>query len=222
MTLTIQQKSFCIGIVVSLLFGATADAQTSSTIVQGVPFTSQAPKGNWSDERQQNGCEEASALMAMYWVRGRALSPDLALQKILAIAAFQKRFYGSSVDTSANDTASRIIKGYFRYSKVRVASVARPGDIISELQKKRVVIVPVNGQVLKNPFYNPPGPLHHMLVIIGYDSLTKEFITNDPGTRRGKQFRYAEARLMKSLTDYPTGDHKPITRVDKKMIVVWK
>jgi hypothetical protein len=33
-----------------------------------VPFTSQAPLGQWKDERQQDGCEEASAAMAMAWV----------------------------------------------------------------------------------------------------------------------------------------------------------
>ena len=61
--------------------------ETKQKIVnQAVPFTSQAPTGQWSDERQQDGCEEASALMAMYWVQGKSLSSQEALTKILAIS----------------------------------------------------------------------------------------------------------------------------------------
>ncbi len=38
-------------------------------VTQSVPFTVQAPLGDWTDARQQDGCEEASVLMAMAWVR---------------------------------------------------------------------------------------------------------------------------------------------------------
>ena len=36
------------------------------TLIPDVPFTPQAPLGNWEDERQQAGCEEAAALMATF------------------------------------------------------------------------------------------------------------------------------------------------------------
>src|SRR3989338_7629179 len=48
-----------------------------------VPFTSQAPRGNWKDPRQQAGCEEASVLMAMRWVRGKSLSMAQAEAQII-------------------------------------------------------------------------------------------------------------------------------------------
>lgn len=38
-----------------------------STILYDVPFAAQAPFGEWSDKRQQDGCEEVSALMAVKW-----------------------------------------------------------------------------------------------------------------------------------------------------------
>ena len=59
-----------------------------------------------------------------------------------------------------------------------------------------------------------------MLVIKGYDAETDQFITNDPGTRRGAGYRYAAAALFAAINDYPTGDHLLITTVTKAMIVV--
>ena len=48
-----------------------------------VPFTSQAPTGNWDDERQQDGCEETSALMAMLWVRNKTITAKQAETEIM-------------------------------------------------------------------------------------------------------------------------------------------
>ena len=85
-----------------------------------------------------------------------------------------------------------------------------------------IVIVPANGRVIGNPYFNPPGPARHMVVIRGYDPVTKEFITNDPGTERGENYRYPEAVLYNGIRDYPTGYHKPIVEDKKVMIVVGK
>ena len=56
-----------------------------------------------------------------------------------------------------------------------------------------------------------------MLVIRGFDG--KNFITNDPGTKRGKNFKYPYARLMDALHDWPsfvkTSDGKPINAFGK-------
>ncbi len=185
-----------------------------------VPFVVQAPLGNWKDPRQQNGCEEASVLMAMLWVTGERMTPKEAEAKIIAISEFEQKNYGHYHDTSAEDTADIMFRQYFEYEKVDVKYRITTEDIKKELIKGNIAIVPVNGQVLKNPFYNPPGPLEHMLVVIGYDTKTKEFITNDPGTKRGEKFRYPETILGKALRDYPTGFHLPIKDQITAMIVV--
>ncbi len=196
--------------------------QDKIILVENVPFTSQAPLAEWDDPRQQDGCEEASALMSVYWAKGLELSQKIAKDEILKISKYQENNYGNYVDTSASATASRIIMGYFRYSNVRVVNGIEIDHIINELGKGNLVIVPTDGQKLYNPFYNPPGPERHNLVIKGFDYNTNEFITNDPGTRRGEDYRYNKNILYNAIRDYPTGDHEPIKEVKKAMIVISK
>ena len=93
-------------------------------------------------------------------------------------------------------------------------------DIKKALSENRLVIVPTDGQKLKNPNFTQPGPPRHMLVIVGYDDTTREFITNDPGTRKGEGYRYSQDVLYEAILDYPTGKHLPVTSSDKVMLTV--
>ena len=70
-------------------------------------------------------------------------------------------------------------------------------------------MVPAFGQALKNPNFAKPGPITHMLVVVGYDEKTKEFITNDPGTKRGQNYRYNENVLFDAVWAYPAGKIHP-------------
>lgn len=197
------------------------NGQDKTVILQDVPFTPQAPLGNWQDMRQENGCEEASAMMAMAWVRGKEkFAPAEAEKEIIAIADYELEKYGDFHDTSAKDTAIRIFNDYFNYDNIEVKYNVDAKDIKNELIKGNLVVVPVNGQKLKNLFYKPPGPIEHMIVIVGYDNDKKEFITNDPGTKRGEKYRYKEEVLEGALQDYPTGFHEPILEIKTAMIVV--
>lgn len=193
---------------------------TDAPFVMEVPFTSQAPFGNWDDPRQEDGCEEASALMAMRWRTGASITPADALDEILAMAAYEEDRYGTHNDTSAYDTVERIFKGYFNYHGAVVKYAITTEDIIKTLDGGKLVIVPAHGQKLGNPYFTPPGPVHHMLVITGYDMTTREFITNDPGTRRGEDFRYPMETLMAAITDYATGQGEPITGMEPTAMIV--
>ncbi len=185
-----------------------------------VPFMSQAPFGNWSDPRKQDGCEEAAVIMAMAWVRGETLSSKSVDDEINKIAAYEEETVGTFHDTSAFDTAETIFKGYFKYEKVEVRYRIKKKDIAKELASGNLVIVPTRGQLLGNPNYTPPGPVTHNLVVTGYDLKTKEFITNDPGTRNGKNYRYDENVLEDAIIDYPTGLHEKIEEEKTAMIIV--
>lgn len=192
-----------------------------SVILLKVPFTAQAPLANWQDPRQQDGCEEASALMAVNWARRKNLAtPKQTEKEILAIADWQLKKYGVYQDTSAQDTVERIFQGYFNYDHATSTVSQSVNQIIEQLKSGNLVIAPVNGQKLKNPNYKRPGPERHMLLIKGYDFTKKEFITNDAGTRKGNNYRYPASILKNALRDYPTGDKKPITQIKKTIIIV--
>lgn len=190
------------------------------SVLLKVPFTAQAPFGNWEDLRQEDGCEEASVLMVMRWVERKGLTPEEASREIIDASDYEQSLYGEFRETSLQDTANRILRGYFGYDNFEVKYGIDAKDIKVELYKGNAVIVAVNGQILFNPFYTPPGPRDHMIVIQGYDAQTREFITNDPGTKHGEKFRYPEDLLVKSLQDYPTGNHEFISEIVKGMIVV--
>jgi len=193
---------------------------TDKPFVLSVPFVSQAPFGNWADPRQEDGCEEASALMAMRWREGKALTPSQGLEQILAMSKYEEDKYGTYNDTSAQDTVDRIFKGYFKYDGAYVRYTITKDDILKTLDQGKLVIVPAHGQKLNNPYFTQPGPIHHMLVIKGYDWAKKEFITNDPGTRRGEGFRYDMDAFMAAVTDYATGQGKPITGMEPTAMIV--
>jgi hypothetical protein len=195
---------------------------TASTSVmhEGVPFTTQAPNGDWTNLIFQDGCEEASVMMAMKWVRGETTITEIeAIEEIQALALFQEKNYGDYHDRSAEDT-TQMIKDYYDYHKVEFRADIHTSHIIEELNNGNIVIVPTNGQTLNNIYFTPPGPPKHMLVVVGYDAETKEFITNDPGTRNGKDYRYPEAVFEEALRDFPTGVNLPVLETKKNMIVI--
>ncbi|MEK7616119.1 MAG: C39 family peptidase [Patescibacteria group bacterium] len=197
-------------------------SRPTTVLFSDVPFTSQAPFGGWDDPRQQDGCEEASALMAVRWARGQTLSSDEALKEILAAADYEEATYGSYHDTNAQDTVTRIFKGYFKFDGATAKLDITAKDIEAALRKGMLVVVPANGQLLGNPNYTAPGPDRHMLVIIGYDPNKDEFITNDPGTRKGKGYRYKSSVLERAIFNYPTGDHVETAERRTAMITIQK
>lgn len=185
-----------------------------------VSFTAQAPLGNWDDERQAQGCEEASSLMAIYWALQKPLPLGEAEKEIIAISEYEKAVYGEFRDASSRDTVNWIIKDYFKYENAELLYDITAEDIKRALIDGNIIIVPVNGQKLGNPFYTVPGPEVHMLLVVGYNSEQKEFIVNDPGTKHGKNLRYKEEILSGAMRDYKTGFHEENADVRTAMIIV--
>lgn len=216
------RKFFLALFVIHGAFGGVAHAAViQPVILLVVPFTSQAPFGEWSNPVYGHGCEEASIVMAMHWVSGKSLTKKKAAAEIRALAKFEKKQYGYYEDSSAADT-TRLIRDYYRYRSMSVREDITVDDIIAELKKGNVLIVPVHGQKVKNPYYTQPGPVEHMMVVRGYDPTTRELIVNDPGTRRGNAFRYPRDVFERALQDYPSGFKEPIREQKKAMIVVSK
>jgi hypothetical protein len=193
-----------------------------SSYIENVPFTPQAPFADWNDQRQQDGCEEASALMAIKWTRNENLSREEALSEITGVSDYLLKKYGEYRDISSKDVVSWIFKDYFNYNKAIVRYGISPEDIIYELSKGNLIITAMNGQIMNNPYFTSPGPSRHMVVIRGYDIDRDIFITNDPGTRFGKNYEYSTEILFSAIRDYSTGYHEPVSGLGKNMIVIWK
>ncbi len=192
-----------------------------SSLIKDVPFTVQAPFAEWSNPLFEDACEEASVTMAAYWISGKPLSREVAKKEILALAEWQRKKFGQAVDTSAQDTLL-LLSDYYGVTSGKVVTKVTTADMTGALRAGKLVIVPADGRKLKNPNFKQPGPTHHMVVVVGYDSATKEFITNDPGTRAGERFRYPAERLYQAILDYATGDHVAVTSTDKVMLVITK
>lgn len=216
------KKIILIFALLAMPLAPAAGASAKKSFITGVPFTPQAPFGGWADQRQQNGCEEASALMAVKWARGQSLTKKEALKEITGLSDWLLKKYGEDRDVSSADMVDWIFKDYFKYDKVSLVKNAAVGEIIAELAKGNLIIAPMNGRLMRNPYYTRPGPDRHMVVIRGYDPVKKEFITNDPGTRRGELYRYSSAVLFNAIRDYPTGYHEIIKKIEKNIIVVNK
>ncbi len=199
----------------------TAD-ELPQKVLLTVPFTPQAPFGGWSDPRQQDGCEEASVVMAWRWANGEDLTRQEALEEITNMSNWEETQYGSYRDTSAADTLKRLLQEFYGYKGGRVEYDITLQDVKRELAAGNVLIIPFDGQILENPNFLNGGPERHMLVAIGYDDTKKHIITNDPGTRLGQGFTYSYRNFEDSFRDYETGDHEPIVGRRSAMIVVEK
>ncbi|MDO8425645.1 MAG: C39 family peptidase [bacterium] len=183
-----------------------------------VPFVSQAPYRIWLPPYKEF-CEEASVYTMHLFLQGMPVGSasdlDAALQDI---QRWEIEHIGYWEDTTAAETV-RILREKFGYTNARVIPDVTQAMIKERIAAGRPVIVPLRGQEVDSPYYTPPGPLYHMLVIIGYDDATGEWITNDVGTNtKGAGQRYAYDDLYDALADWSHEDGAPIG--GKMMIVV--
>jgi hypothetical protein len=194
------------------------DATASASAAEHrVPFILQAPGAKWDDPIFQDGCEEASVLMAIGWVHDtESVTAAKAANDITALADFEVKRFGYHQDISLPEIVS-MLREYFQYDRALLLEDVTLSDIRQELSDGNIVLAPAFGQALRNPNFTSPGPITHMLVLKGYDERTKEFIVNDPGTRRGESYRYKEGILFESLWAYPPGPtHPPIPSISKR------
>jgi len=172
-------------------------------LVNSVPFTTQAPFAEWEDIRQQEGCEEASLLMAAYWTKGLSLNAKLAKEEILSMVEFQKENFGFFIHTDVVNT-QEILNTFYKVNNTEISYNVTLNDIKQHLFEGSVVITPLNGKSIQNPYFLNGGPEHHMVLVIGYDDNKQELIVHDPGTRRGKAYRYDYQIFESSMDNYPS------------------
>lgn len=169
-----------------------------------VPFICQAPfqtEENW--KYHEASCEEAAFLQVHYYIEGKkTVDPQEAHDTILDMINWQENNFGKHMDLYANDLKTFIINYYdYTNDEIEIIYGAEITDIKKAVSKGYPVIVPIMGNVLQNPYYPEPG--YHMLTVIGYTP--EHLITNDVGTRRGKDFSYSYEKFM-SATEAAGGD----------------
>lgn len=160
--------------------------------------------------------------MAVKWAKGESFTPEEAKNAIIGMSDWEDKTFLTYFDTSSDDTADRLVRQYLQYDNFQVLKNITTNDINDQLVRGNIVIVPVDGQKLQNPNYSNGGPVRHMIVVIGFDAQTNEFITNDPGTRNGAGYRYSTSTLANALMDYPSGNHSALSDLPTAMIVVSK
>jgi hypothetical protein len=198
---------------------SVASNTTPSLLNLPIPFTSQAPTGNW-DTVHNEDCEEAVSVMANAYLTGNTSQTIAAAQvdsEMNNLNSWEDSAFGYHLDTTAEETAQMIEGVYGLQTKVVENYTAQ--DIKDQINLHHVVILPVNGQEIGNPNYRQPGPIYHMLVIRGYTST--DLITNDSGTRRGQNYPYTFNTLYNAGANW---DHSTntIDQTKKVIIIVWK
>jgi hypothetical protein len=186
-----------------------------STVFLEVPFTVQAPNANW-DNPYQESCEEAAIIMVDYFLRGSELSVDQANREILQLTNWEESNH-YKYDVSLDELAA-IVEEYYGY-ETRISSDVTKESIMYEISKGNPVVVPAAGRDLGNPYFSGQGPWYHMLVITGYN--WRQFITNDPGTKRGQGYTYRHRVLLDAIHDW-TGVKEEIRNGPKRMLIIYR
>lgn len=186
---------------------AQDDKALPASINLAVPFTPQAPRANW-DEFHEEACEEASLLMVHRFFEGdsgtKRLDPDFVEEQLAKMAAFEDGLFGYNADTTVAQVAA-LAEQMFGYERVEVLENPTREDLKKHLAAGHPIIIPAAGMELGNPYFTPPGPEYHMLVLRGYTADDK-FIANDPGTRRGEEFLYPQDTVMAAMKDWNVKD----------------
>lgn len=197
----------------------TTPTQVVASKNLALPFTSQAPTGNW-DAVHEDTCEEASVYMvAQYFdgVSGGVMNTTTSDNAMLGLVAYEDaNGYGYSV--SAAELKAIIEDYYSEKYEVDIYDNPTADDIKEFINDGYPVIVPAAGRMLGNPFFTGEGPLYHMLVVRGYED--GRFITNDPGTRHGENYTYAEDVLMSAIHDWNSGD--PVNGTPRVLVMTPK
>ncbi len=184
------------------------------TILIEVPFLVQAPTGNW-DMPYQEACEEASIIMLHHFIEGTAVTPAQADEEILKMVEWENARFNYSADITIAE-AKRVAEDYYKH-RGQLFYDFTIDDMKRLLAEGHPIIVPLAGRDIGNPYYSGEGPWYHMLVVTGYDG--NYFITNDVGTKRGRNFRYPQKRLFDAIHDW-TGVKEDIRTGRKAMLVL--
>lgn len=201
---------------------ATQNVQSQSTFtvpssynISNVPFTSQAPFAVW-DDLHNEACEEASLVIANFYLTKNNLTADLADSDIQRMINWEINYFGVNKNLTASETMA-MAYNFYGLNNLSIKEINSVSDIKKEISQNHLVIVPTAGRLLGNPNFKTPGPIYHMLVISGYTK--DQFITQDVGTKNGQNYVYSQDTLFNAIHDW-TGDDSTISSGEKNIITL--
>lgn len=198
---------------------ATNIAQSTSkpSVLLEVPFASQAPFGVW-DALHEDACEEAAVIIAHNYVKKLPLDNQIMEDGLQSMIAWEEaQGFGLSITMEKVQIVAREFLGN---TNTRLIDNPTIEDLKKELSAGNPIVVPAAGRDLGNPYFSGLGPIYHMYTLIGYDDARKEFITNDPGTKRGAKYRYSYDTVINTMHDWNGAKTSAEIRKGKKVVLV--
>ena len=193
----------------------TTQSLPNSYLIKNFPFQPQAPFANW-DQLHDEACEEAAVILVSWWNGNKnSISAQTMDDQILKMVDWEIQNWGSHKDLTVKETA-QMAQGFYNLSLTPKYDVTIT-DIKKEVAQNHPVIVPTAGRLLGNPYFRQPGPIYHMLVVIGYSG--NNIIVQDIGTKRGEHYQYNQTILMNAIHDW-NGTPDSIEQGRKAMLVL--
>jgi len=189
-----------------------------SEVYLEAPFISQAPLKHW-DAYHEELCEEA-AILIVAGSKGKIApqSKKEMEEELSEIVNFEKGLFNGRWQSTNAEEIARVLQEKFDI-KAEVVENFSILDLKQKLSEGHLIIAPTYGRALGNPFYTPPGPIYHALVLKGYRG--NQFITHDPGTNQtGENYLYDERVLFKAIHDWP-GKSEDVPRSPRRVIVIY-
>lgn len=159
-----------------------------------VPYTVQAPFGNWTFH--QESCEEAAVLMYHDFLDSDsrpAIPPAEADKALRALKAWQVTNWGAEKDLTI-DRTGQLAQAFYGYH-YQVLPATRE-SIQEAIAAGHPVVVPVMTHSLQNPHYGPKT-VYHEVLIKGYTEAG--VVSNDAGVQEGKDWFYAWSVLFGAI-----------------------
>lgn len=170
-----------------------------------VPFTSQAPAGDWS-EPWQNACEEASIYMISSFYAGDEIKQAQAIQRIHEIFVAKAENFTVSKDESLQ-TIADLIDTLDLPIDTRIVYDPTTEQLKTELALGNPIIVPVYAPQLSSVYSVAGGADYHVIVLVGYDDTDETFLINDPGTAGGEGMLIPYDTFMNAIHDLNANDY---------------
>jgi len=194
--------SIATGAVILTVLIVKGNIRRPSQKTINVPFTSQAPAGDWS-EPWGNACEETSIYMVSSFYANDEIKRAAAIKDIKNILAVKKQDFKISKDESLQKISDLIKALEFPWS-TKIVYDPTPEQLKQELSENRPIIVPVFAPTLTTN----DGQDYHVMVLIGYDDMEKMFIVNDPGVPNGQARRFPYDKFMQAIHDLNQKDYQ--------------